>query len=77
VPAALSLGGGEREGRSRWQSFRVGLRNNQGFSESREVLRRDYSSNGVFTSWAIAGPNLVKSRTFQVNKVSAPAFRAQ
>lgn len=38
--------------------------------------RRNYSSSGVFTSWAIAGPNLVKSRTFQVSKVSAPAFRA-
>jgi len=45
--------------------------------EIAEVHRRNYSSSGVFTSWAMAGPNLVKSRTFHVSKVFAPAFRAQ
>src|SRR5439155_612713 len=45
---------------------------NQGFSDSRgEVQRRNYSSSGVFTSRAIADPSLVKSRTFQVSKISA------
>jgi len=34
-----------------------------------------YSSSGVFTSRATADPSLAKSRTFQVSKISAPAFQ--
>lgn len=42
-----------------------------------EVQHHDYSSSGVLTSWATVDPNLLKSRTFRVSNVSAPAFRAQ
>ena len=36
-----------------------------------------WSWSGVLVIFAIADPNLVKSRTFHVNRTSAPAFKAQ
>lgn len=40
--------------------------------EIAELHRRNYSPSGVFTSWAMAGPNLVKSRTFHAAKYLLP-----
>src|SRR6267378_2724347 len=73
----LPLDRGESGGKFRTNRSELDHGKTRDSREIAEVQRRNYSSSGVFASRATADPSLVKSRTFQVSKLSAPAFTAQ